>query len=50
MEMDNEIAVGARLKHARLNLKLNLRQLADKVGCIESALAKVENKRPANPY
>lgn len=51
MEMDNEIAVGARLKHARLNLKFSLRQLADKVGCTESYLSKVENNkvRPSLP-
>jgi len=49
--MDNEIAVGTRLKHARLNFKLNLRQLADKVGCTESYLSKVENNkvRPSLP-
>jgi transcriptional regulator with XRE-family HTH domain len=51
METNNEIAVGARLKHARLNLKLSLRQLADKVGCTESYLSKVENNkaRPSLP-
>ncbi|HTR08191.1 MAG TPA: cupin domain-containing protein [Paraburkholderia sp.] len=49
--MDNEIAVGARLKHARLNFRLSLRQLADKVGCTESYLSKVENNkvRPSLP-
>jgi transcriptional regulator with XRE-family HTH domain len=45
MEMDNELAVGGRLKHARLNVKLSLRQLADKVGCTESYLSKVENNK-----
>jgi transcriptional regulator with XRE-family HTH domain len=51
VNVDNEIAVGARLKHARLNVKLSLRQLADKVGCTESYLSKVENNkvRPSLP-
>lgn len=39
------------MKHARLNLKLSLRQLAEKVGCTESFLSKVENNkvRPSLP-
>jgi transcriptional regulator with XRE-family HTH domain len=51
VNVENEIAVGARLKHARLNFKLSLRQLADKVGCTESYLSKVENNkvRPSLP-
>jgi len=48
---DQEIVIGARLKHARLNRKLNLRQLAEQVGCTESFLSKVENNkvRPSLP-
>lgn len=41
----HEIIIGGRLKHARLNRKLSLRQLAEKVGCTESFLSKVENNR-----
>ncbi|WP_349606378.1 cupin domain-containing protein [Cupriavidus sp. DF5525] len=50
-EMSQEIVIGARLKHARLNRKLSLRQLSEKVGCTESFLSKVENSkvRPSIP-
>jgi len=44
-EMNQEIVIGARLKHARLNRKLSLRQLSEKVGCTESFLSKVENSK-----
>ncbi|HZW20851.1 cupin domain-containing protein [Noviherbaspirillum sp.] len=43
--MNQEIVIGARLKHARLNRKLSLRQLSEKVGCTESFLSKVENSK-----
>src|SRR5262249_26099764 len=48
---NQEIIIGGRLKHARLNHKLSLRQLAEKVGCTESFLSKVENNkvRPSLP-
>lgn len=42
---DQNILIGARLKHARLNRRINLRQLADEVGCTESFLSKVENDK-----
>ncbi|MGO4331783.1 cupin domain-containing protein [Cupriavidus sp. 2TAF22] len=50
-EINQEIVIGGRLKHARLNRKLSLRQLAEKVGCTESFLSKVENckVRPSLP-
>ena len=49
--MNQEIVIGTRLKHARLNRKLSLRQLSEKVGCTESFLSKVENSkvRPSLP-
>ncbi|MFC4424307.1 cupin domain-containing protein [Cupriavidus pampae] len=48
---NREIIIGGRLKHARLNRRLSLRQLAEKVGCTESFLSKVENNkvRPSLP-
>lgn len=39
------LLIGARLKHARLNRRASLRQLADEVGCTESFLSKVENDK-----
>jgi transcriptional regulator with XRE-family HTH domain len=39
------LLIGARLKHARLNRRTSLRQLADEVGCTESFLSKVENDK-----
>ncbi|RDJ98415.1 cupin domain-containing protein [Cupriavidus lacunae] len=50
-EFNQEIVIGSRLKHARLNRRLSLRQLSEKVGCTESFLSKVENSkvRPSIP-
>lgn len=42
---DPNIVIGARLKHARLNRSLHLRELAGEVGCTESFLSKVENDK-----
>jgi transcriptional regulator with XRE-family HTH domain len=39
------IAIGTRLKHARLTKGLSLRELALQVGCTEGFLSKVENER-----
>lgn len=39
------LLIGVQLKHARLNRRINLRQLADDVGCTESFLSKVENDK-----
>jgi transcriptional regulator with XRE-family HTH domain len=38
-----EAYVGVRLRHARISLRLKLRELAEKAGCSESLLSKVEN-------
>jgi transcriptional regulator with XRE-family HTH domain len=39
------IAMGTRLRHARLTKGLSLRELALEVGCTEGFLSKVENER-----
>ena len=39
--------VGVRLRHARMTLRLRLRDLAAKAGCSESMLSKIENGRAA---
>jgi transcriptional regulator with XRE-family HTH domain len=41
----NDIAIGVRLKHARLTQNITLRTLADQVGCTESFLSKIENDK-----
>lgn len=45
VDWEENLLVGARLKHARLNRRASLRQLADEVGCTESFLSKVENDK-----
>lgn len=40
-----EIRVGLRIRHARLNRGLRLRELAEQVGCSESLLSKIENDK-----
>jgi transcriptional regulator with XRE-family HTH domain len=40
-----DLLIGANIKHARLNRRQSLRQLADIVGCTESFLSKVENDK-----
>jgi transcriptional regulator with XRE-family HTH domain len=44
-EWNENLLIGARLKHARLNGRASLRQLAGEVGCTESFLSKVENDK-----
>lgn len=39
----DKLQVGARLKHARLLQGMRIRDLADKVGCAESMISKIEN-------
>ncbi len=41
----HDVRIGLRLRHARLDRGLRLRELAEKVGCSESFLSKVENDR-----
>lgn len=43
--LGDNLLIGARLKHARLNRRTSLRQLANEVGCTESFLSKVENDK-----
>lgn len=40
-----EIRVGLRIRHARLNRGLRLREMAEQVGCSESLLSKIENDK-----
>jgi transcriptional regulator with XRE-family HTH domain len=44
-ENDNGPRIGARLKHARLLNQLRLKDVAEKAGCSESMLSKIENER-----
>jgi transcriptional regulator with XRE-family HTH domain len=39
------VAIGLKLKHARLTKGLRLRELADRLGCSEGFLSKVENDK-----
>jgi transcriptional regulator with XRE-family HTH domain len=45
---DEQLKIGVRLKHARKVKGLRLRQLAERVGCSESFLSKIENNK-VNP-
>lgn len=45
VSQDGGLVIGTRLKHARLNRRISLRDLADQVGCTESFLSKVENDK-----
>ena len=40
-----DLQIGARLKHARLLAGVRMRELADKVGCTEGMVSKIENAR-----
>lgn len=42
---DSDIRIGVKLRHTRMVKGLTLRKLADKVGCSESLLSKIENGR-----
>lgn len=41
----DELQVGARLRHARLLEGILIRELAERVGCAESMISKIENGR-----
>lgn len=43
----DELQVGARLKHARLLEGILIRELAERVGCAESMISKIENGKVA---
>ena len=43
----NELQVGARLRHARLLEGIRIRELAERVGCAESMISKIENGKVA---
>lgn len=47
-ENGTQLKIGVRLKHARRIKGLRLRQLAERVGCSESFLSKIENNK-VNP-
>lgn len=40
-----DLQIGTKLRHARLLQKLRLKDLADRIGCSESLLSKVENEQ-----
>lgn len=42
-KLDEDLLIGAKLRHARMVQKLRLKDLAERVGCSESMLSKVEN-------
>jgi transcriptional regulator with XRE-family HTH domain len=44
-QVTNNVLIGGRLRHARLNQRISLRQLAAEVKCTESFLSKVENDK-----
>src|SRR5690606_26145555 len=44
-ESEHPQYIGRNLRHARLVAGLTLRELADRVGCSESLLSKIENER-----
>jgi len=43
----DQLQVGARLKHARLLEGIRIRDLAERVGCAESMISKIENGKVA---
>jgi transcriptional regulator with XRE-family HTH domain len=43
----DELQIGARLKHARLLEGILIRELAERVGCAESMISKIENGKVA---
>ncbi|MFZ1726738.1 MAG: helix-turn-helix domain-containing protein [Albidovulum sp.] len=43
----NNLQIGARLKHARQMAGMRMRDLAEKVGCTESSISKIESGRTA---
>ena len=44
----DELQVGARLRHARLLEGIRIRELAERVGCAESMISKIENGKVAH--
>ena len=43
----DQLQIGARLKHARLLEGIRIRELAERVGCAESMISKIENGKVA---
>jgi transcriptional regulator with XRE-family HTH domain len=41
----NDLQIGARVKHARILAGIRMRELAEKVGCTESLISKIESGR-----
>lgn len=46
-ERRDELQIGARLRHARLLEGIRIRELAERVGCAESMISKIENGKVA---
>jgi transcriptional regulator with XRE-family HTH domain len=40
---DRDLQIGARVKHARIIKGIRMRELADRIGCAESSISKIEN-------
>lgn len=40
-----DLQIGARVKHARILAGIRMRELAEKIGCAESSISKIENDR-----
>ena len=40
-----DLQIGARVKHARILAGIRMRELAEKIGCAESSISKIENGR-----
>lgn len=47
---DQPVALGVKLKHARMVLGMTLKELADKAQCSESMLSKIENDKAAPSF
>ncbi len=43
----DDLQIGARLRHARLLEGIRIRELAERVGCAESMISKIENGKVA---
>ncbi|MCW1838852.1 cupin domain-containing protein [Prosthecomicrobium hirschii] len=44
-QKSNDLQIGARVKHARILAGIRMRELAEKVGCTESSISKIESGR-----
>jgi len=44
-DASRDLQIGARVKHARILAGIRMRELADKIGCAESSISKIESGR-----